>query len=289
MPKVQVRTVAATDCILYERNSSMQAFHSWWTKPKGASALETFEVLTMILSALKWREKNGEIYLVTDTYGEEYIKKAGIGDCWDKIITDLDSIPQDIDPVRFWAAGKIWALKSFKAPVVSIDTDFIVWQSLELEKSRKKLSAVHSESLNSYVYPDFSEFIAFDNGYDWAVLPLNTAFVYFGDETLKNEYADAALRIMSTIIKGDTLRPMVFAEQRLLAMIAHKMDIKPGVFSSLEKLSSGEDERFTHLWGFKNKLRENQILKKEFEQKLKNRIINDFPHMKQIVNKLCQK
>ena len=88
---------------------------------------------------------------------------------------------------------------------------------------------------------------------------------------------------MTATASTDCLKPMVFAEQRLLSMVADKMKIRLDVFSSLEKLSVGEDERFTHLWGFKDKLRENPILKTEFEQKLKNRIIKDFPYMEHIL------
>lgn len=261
----------------------MIAFHSWWTKPGGEKGLDRFELLTMVLSALKWKEKNGEIALVTDTFGAEYIKSKGLEACWDKIITALDAIPEDVDPMRFWAAGKIYGLKSFKAPVVSIDTDFIVWEDLELHKSKSGLCAIHSEMLNPAVYPTNREFTDFDDGFDWEVLPANTAFVYFGNDSLKNEYIRYAESFMTTCSSGDTLQPMVFAEQRLLSMVARKMNIKLDVFSCLEKLSVGEDPRFTHLWGFKKSLREDEDLRREFIKKLENRIYSDFPHMKSII------
>ena len=261
----------------------MIAFHSWWTKPGGEKGLDRFELLTMVLSALKWKEKNGEIVLVTDAFGAQFIKSKGLHVCWDKIITQLDEIPESVDPMRFWAAGKIYALKSFKAPVVSIDTDFIVWKELDLDKSKSGLCVIHRETLNPDVYPTSSEFTDYDDGFDWEVLPSNTAFVYFGNENLKNEYIRYADNFMTACKKGDTLRPMVFAEQRLLSMVARKMKVRLDVFSSLEKLSLGEDDRFTHLWGFKKSLRENEQLKEEFIQKLKNRIINDYPHMKSII------
>ena len=76
---------------------------------------------------------------------------------------------------------------------------------------------------------------------------------------------------------NDTLKPMVFAEQRLLAMTAHKMGIKPGVFSSLEKLINGDDERFTHIWGVKKRIRESEAVREELCRKLKARLIRDFP------------
>ncbi|MBQ7975303.1 MAG: hypothetical protein IJ300_06410 [Clostridia bacterium] len=254
----------------------MEAFHSLWTKPRAGEGLEDYELLTLALSALKWREKNGAITLVTDTPGLEYIWSSGYLPCWSRAVINLDTIPAEIDPLRFWAAGKIYALKSFEAPVVSIDTDFIVWESLNLERSGSRLCAIHSETLTPEVYPDSGDFTVFDDGFNWEVLPLNAAFLYFGDEELKNAYVSYATGFMTSCRSGDTLRPMVFAEQRLLAMTAHKMGVTPGVFSSLEKLSAGKDERFTHLWGFKKQLRESEAVRDEFTQRLKARLIKDF-------------
>ena len=255
----------------------MNAFHSLWTKPANGREPETFELLTMVLSALKWREKNGSICLVTDSAGFEYIKEKGLLGCWNSVLKDLDNIPREVDCKRFWAAGKIYALKAFETPVVSVDTDFIVWESLGLENIRSELCAIHRESLNRNVYPDVPEFTMYDDGFSWEVLPLNAAFLYFGNAKLKDEYVRYAESVMTTCNWGDTLQPMVFAEQRILAMTAEKLGIVPHVFSSLEKLNSGSDERFTHLWGFKNQLKQNEALKNEFTEKLRNRIKTDFP------------
>ena len=58
----------------------MDAIHINWTKPfrnkfNAPYEIEDFEILTTILSALKWREKNGNIKMVTDSVGAQYIKK----------------------------------------------------------------------------------------------------------------------------------------------------------------------------------------------------------------------
>lgn len=249
----------------------MNAFHTLWTKPKGTENIEEFEFLTMVLSALKWRQKNGEIYLVTDTAGAEMIKARGAEGVWNKIFTSLDNMPEEISPKTFWAAGKIYALGNFEAPVVSIDTDFIVWEPLNLEKIKSKLCVIHTEELNPFVYPDKEILRAFDKGYDWTVRPANTAFVYFGDEELKKSYTRHALEIMSNLKSQDTLVPMVFAEQRLLSMISKKMGIRLDKFSTLEALQKS-DKRFTHLWGYKQKLKNNPVMKEEFTKRLKDKI-----------------
>ena len=52
----------------------MDAIHSIWTKPRlrnGIFHQDDFEILTTVLSALKWRETNGTITMVTDSTGLE--------------------------------------------------------------------------------------------------------------------------------------------------------------------------------------------------------------------------
>ena len=61
----------------------MDAIHINWTKPfrnrfNAPYEVEDFEILTTILSALKWREKNGNIKMVTDSVGAQYYKKTGL-------------------------------------------------------------------------------------------------------------------------------------------------------------------------------------------------------------------
>ncbi len=253
----------------------MNAFHTLWTKPKGTEAIEEFEFLTMVLSALKWRQMNGEIYLVTDTPGLEMVKARGAQKVWSKIFTSLDAMPHEISPKTFWAAGKIYALKDFNAPVVSIDTDFIAWEPLELEKIKSKVCVIHTEELNPHVYPDFDFLLKYDKGYDWTVKPANAAFVYFGDEELKENYMTHSLEVMSSLKSEDALIPMVFAEQRLLSMISKKMGIRLDTFSTLRTLQKG-DRRFTHLWGYKQKLKNNPPMKEEFTKRLQNKIKTEF-------------
>lgn len=60
----------------------MEAIHSTWTKPRIYSAggffIEDFDILTTILSALKWREKNGTIKMITDSTGLEFYESRGM-------------------------------------------------------------------------------------------------------------------------------------------------------------------------------------------------------------------
>ena len=160
----------------------MDAIHINWTKPfrnkfNAPYEIEDFEILTTILSALKWREKNGNIKMVTDSVGAQYYKKTGLDVIWNSVENILDNV--DVNSNVFWAAGKIFALKEQNAPVAMIDTDFVVWEKLDEEKLAD-VSVIHFENLYPDVYPPIDFFhmdnYEFDIDFDWNIKACNTAF-----------------------------------------------------------------------------------------------------------------
>ena len=255
----------------------MNAVHTLWNLPDGFDKNEEYIRLTMILSALMWRKYNGEITLVTDTQGKEKIYASGMQKVWNHISTELDDIPRDINPQVFWAAGKIYGIKNMKTPFVSMDTDFIVWKPLELEKLRCDVCVIHRENLINSVYPDTLPYTSFDEGFSWKVLPSNTAFFYVNNAVFLNDYVKYADKFMRSCAEKDSLQPMVFAEQRLFSMIAQKHNIHINTFSSVENLMKGADDRFTHLWGYKSQIRDNSEEKERITERLKKRIVSEFP------------
>ena len=183
----------------------IEAFHSNWTKPffnanpHKEYYIEDFEILTTILSALKWREKNGSIKMITDKVGANYYKSIGLEDIWDLgIDVSLEDINDKIDSNIFWAAGKLYALKSQKSPCVMMDTDFIVWENLGDILNNTEVSVIHKEKIVKEVYPD-KEYFKFKDGYyldkefDWTVLPSNTAFMYISNDEFKDYYTATAI------------------------------------------------------------------------------------------------
>ena len=132
----------------------MDAIHVLWTKPFYACggerfAMEDFDILTAVLSALKWRQHNGRITMVTDTFGSGYLKKLGLEKIWDEIEISLDGI--SVNPKMFWAAGKLYALAKREAPCVMLDTDFIVWHGISFGAIKNKI-AVQSIVLKAKTY-----------------------------------------------------------------------------------------------------------------------------------------
>ena len=215
--------------------------------------------------------------MVTDVAGKEYIEKLGIGFVWDEIKLGLDILQAvGIDENTFWAAGKLVALGMYQSPCAVIDLDFIVWKQLNFSDfdNAYDVVTIHDEKVNNDVYPQ-KDFFAFKEGsswqkwvqeLDWQVPALNTAFAYFSNEQLRYDYCQKALSFMVHISPNNLLNKlgiwgglpyMVFAEQRLLAMLARKHGMKAGTFSSMDALLNGKQDSFTHLWGHKQVLKDN--------------------------------
>lgn len=270
----------------------MNGIHINWTKPftnktLGEYEAEDFEILTTVLSALKWREKNGKIKMITDTVGSEYYKKTGLDVIWDGIDVILDDV--DVNPDVFWAAGKLFALKEQNAPVAMLDTDFIIWETID-EKSLADVNVIHFEDLSPDVYPPKNRFIMdnyeFDD-FNWSIKACNTAFSVITDNELLRYYTEKAIEFMHhTKETDDRLTYMVFAEQRLLPMCADKMKKSVRAFSSLDKLFNETDNRFTHTWGMKQQMRDNSTLRHDFCRRCVNRIIHDYPQMHSILENI---
>lgn len=267
----------------------MRAFHCLWTKPffvcnpQARFAPEAFELLTTALSALLWRRENGSIAMLCDSTAAAFYEQYHLTGLWDDgLHTVLDDIDDDIDPDIFWAAGKLYALRSFGAPCVMLDTDFIVWQSLASLLRDSTLACIHREGLTPDVYPPVEQLPAFPRDalrtLDWSVLPANTALSWFGDRTFTQEYTDRAIHLMRSASGADNrLTYMVFAEQRFLSMLAKEKGVRLDALSDLASLFSGGQKLFTHVWGFKQQMREDPILYHDFCRRCAVRLAADFP------------
>lgn len=272
----------------------MDAIHSTWSKPRlyssGGFFVEDFDILTTILSALKWRELNGHIKMVTDTDGYEFYNSHGMTGIWDEITTELDDMPQTIDPEMFWAAGKLFALSQNASPVAVIDTDFIVWERIAFN-TLGDLTVIHREELSPGTYPDpdtfsFKNDYSLDTSLDYSVRPANTAFYVIKSDILKDEYTGAAFDFMENSAGCDRLTYMVFAEQRLLAMTAKQLGIQIGEFSDMERLFRDGARAFTHTWGMKEQMRRDPDLRRSFCLRCIRRILSDFPEYKNMLKEI---
>lgn len=245
---------------------------------------EDFTLYNTIISALQWRKLNGRIFMCTDSTGAAYYKRLGLESVWDGV---LDIIPADmegIDPEMFWAAGKLLAMREMKGDYALIDEDFIVWKKLSL--SETAVTAAHREDINPDVYPDPELFCAdfpLLKRLDKKILPCNTAFLYIPDEDFRRFYVSQSIAFMkSSRSCGDYLCHMVFAEQRLLAMLCGLQGIEIETLLDKDRLFVSQDD-YTHLWGAKQALRDNAEYREKFLERCQNRIISDFPEYKFVI------
>lgn len=264
----------------------IRAFHTAWSAPLFARDPDAqygaadFELLTTALSALLWRKNNGTIDLYCDEIAYAYYDALGLIDLWDA----AHPLPLDagLDADCFWAAGKLLALRQAKTPCMMLDTDFIVWQPLEPLLQELPLAVIHREPLDSGIYPDphpLCENTSLElSKFDLTVPAANTALAWFTDESFKNHYCETALDFMRCAQpNGDRLIYMVFAEQRLLPMLAVRERIPLAALSDLPALFFSEQKSFTHTWGYKEVLRTDPIAREQFCLRCAARLTRDFP------------
>ena len=244
----------------------MNAFHiistaPFFAKNNGAFALEDFDLFTAVISALEWRRDGSRIFLYCDAPAADYIRNAGLEKVWDGV-------------------------RQMDAPCVMIDTDLIVWSKPEFGRD---IIAAHREDLNPDVYPPLEYFSAAGHilpGFSREVLPLNTAFFYVPDNDFKEFYTSQAVAFMKSAERcGERLRYMVFAEQRMAAMCADYTGT--GVQTLLDKdaLFFPQD-KYTHLWGAKQQMRERPLLREEFIWRCIARILRDFPEYEWTIDRI---
>ena len=264
----------------------MVAFHSFWSEPNrcrngGEVLFPDFEQLTAILSALEWQRHNGPIRMVTDTAGLEFFEKSGLRGFWNQMVPELDALQGKIDPIAFWAAGKLYALQTMTLPCVMLDTDLIIWENLD-ERLEADVVAAHPEPLNPGTYPDPSGFrfrddYVFPKTWNTALPAANTAFLFIRDPAFRDFYVSEAYRFMKylRVENLDPVQSMCFAEQRLLPMCVEEAGRTLSYLMLPEQIS--QQQFITHTWGYKQLFRANRDARKFFCARCVRRIISDFP------------
>ncbi len=255
--------------------------------------IQDFELITTILSALKWREFNGKIKLYTDIIGYDYYYHLDLLDIWNEIDTNtLENIRENINFYSFWAAGKLFALRNETSPIFILDTDFIVWKKInKFINNINDTIVIHKEELFEEVYIK-KEFLKtpenykFNSKFSWLVKPCNAAFIYFGNQTLLDFYLYEAVKFMNNNTEEalENTSQMVFAEQRLLSMCADYIGVEIKTFLGANQQIN--QNYFTHIWGYKDIMKKKIKERKKFCIKSIKRIITDYPYMESRLRKI---
>lgn len=270
----------------------MKALHSLWAEPmfsKQPFYMEDFEILTMVLSALTWKKYNGQIKMVADEKAMQYLENLNLLSIYDE--KQYLTIDEKINPKTFWSAGKLFALQNQTEPYVVIDTDFIVWKNID-KLIDSDITVAHKESLKSAVYPDIDYFkmdnsYSFNKGADLTASPYNTAFLYIGDNIFKNYYISEAINFMRHCIeKENDVCSMVFAEQRMLGICASQWNMTVETLMNEDELDM--QKSFTHIWGYKEVLKKNNLKRYEFCCRCSKRIKNDYPEIMEVLSSIAQ-
>ena len=256
--------------------------------PGSEYSAEDFSLYCEVISALQWRKMNGAIFMVTDSIAADYYRKIGIDKVWDGISELIPADIDGIDPDMFWAAGKLIALRDIPENAALVDEDLIVWKKLEL--SETAVTCAHREYISPDIYPDPDLFgvtgFSLMERLDKSVLPCNTAFLYIPDSSFRILYANQAIAFMKECSKnrcGDRLCRMVFAEQRLLAMMCGLTGTPIDTLMDMDRLFIAQDD-YTHLWGAKQAMRDNEAQRNGFLERCRNRIRNDFPEYGYVID-----
>ncbi len=221
---------------------------------------------TMELSARLWRRYNGPIRLITDDLGRDYLARYGLLDLYEEVLPLTDADDYGINCEKFWASGKVLALKELDTPCAIIDLDLLIWQKLSL--TDYPVVTMHTEPLNELYYPDFN-FFRMDSSYqfhkewDESVEPLNTAFLYLSDRKLKDFYVSESIRFMRSERNTpdfDGSVCMIFAEQRILAMCAAAKKSYVKTLLDYYRLFHTQPV-VTHLWSGKEIFEEQEELR----------------------------
>ncbi len=255
--------------------------------PDEEYTIERFSLYCTVISALEWRKNNGAVFMVTDHIAAEYYRRNGIDEVWDSVLELLPEDCEGIDPEMFWAAGKLIALRDIPENAALVDEDLIIWKKLSL--SQTAVTCAHREYLSQDIYPDPDLFgvqgFPMLDRLDKEALPCNTAFLYIPDDSFRQFYANQSIAFMKAASRnrcGDRLCRMVFAEQRLLAMLCALTGTEVNTLMDMNKLFISQDD-YTHLWGAKQAMRDNEEQRRDFLERCRRRIRNDFPEFEHII------
>jgi hypothetical protein len=258
--------------------------------------LDDFEGATMLLSALRYRNRIGPISLFTD---EKSMSRKGISDlAASGIYNSSQSItkPEGLDAETFWAWPKIVAMAKMTAPCVAVDIDAVLGQRPSMMHD---VVGLHPEPADWEVYSDsalrrrINAICGIECGA--SVTPINTAVLMIRSESLRRQYANTALQLMwrgsawpwvpySSEIKvaGVPVTQMVMVEQYLAAAIAAGSGFSIGTIGGIN-LSPGMEHYVSrgdrcdtfHLWNSKRFYREHARARELYTQRCMTMIANE--------------
>ena len=256
---------------------------------------DDFNLLTMVVSALKARLFGHITKFYGDRYAVRKLEKLHLESAWDEIDdTNLDRVidQKSYDTDYFFNVGKFFVLQLEQAPVMLMDTDLIPWEDPFVQIHGGELQAeaafTHWESVlpRSDWYCRKGDYhipkgYRWNRKWDFRLKAANTSIIYFRQDEQKDYFCREALRFMkeNDIPTGRSWPDALFAEQRLLLMCMKEKGLlgltvpiidtvwsaKYGKFTKKDESLGWWDffipeqrERITHTWIAKKDIKRNR-------------------------------
>lgn len=242
----------------------------------GCAPLDPVVACTLALGALQWRRHSGPMRLYADSEFAAFIHGLGLSWLYDAGIdtTVLDSMPNSIRQDTFWVAAKVFAYGAAALPAAFLDVDLIVWKRVSSWENFD-VTFLHREfngraDGRGYIFPPGYKRPA----YPWDGEEFNLGFVILNNDILRKEFVGESMRFMSGNPGSDPFNHACFAEQYLLAQCAKARSAK---MYALLPGPPHDESLTTHIWGDKQKLREEPVRAWALVNRYIARLKQDFP------------
>jgi hypothetical protein len=194
----------------YKMNTPIAYWVADSTKP-----VTDLELMYLYLSVQFWKMNQGTTtILYTDNKCFEFYNNLGL---WDEVKVFNFETPIIKEKNKFWAAGKLQAMKEFKTPFAILDLDMFFTDKIEFDKD---IITAHREDGTGYYFDENNPIIK-----KAGIVPLrresnalNVSFLYIKNEEFKEKYVDTAIDWMERISAVGQVEGghMTFCEQKLL-------------------------------------------------------------------------
>lgn len=229
--------------------------NTYWVADSYESMNE-LELVYVFSSVKLWKRyhPSHKTILYTD---EQSWKTIGWEGLWDEVRFFDFSTNITKGEHKFWAAGKLQAMKEFETPFSILDLDMIYNGEVQFDKP---IISAHKEVGGDYRNIGKSEPFVKSNIKTFSKSPkaLNVSFLHIRDKEFKNEYVNTSLEWMKLLSENGyaTGGLMTFCEQKLLLDmierdgISYRTLIEPQFLCSTNKWDkefNENDNKYFHL------------------------------------------
>jgi len=240
----------------------LKTYLSCWSP--GYHKKDYFDYNLYKLSAYYLKKNYGNVNLITDKYGAEFLKDIK----FDKVDTSLEDLPKYVGAI--WGLGKIKAyglIAEKKEPFIHIDHDVFLTKKLNEDIHNSQIIAQHLEREINNLYgldkfhlelPNLG-FMAnnrIKNAANMGIFGGNDFdFIKkYSDESVNLALDLANLKYIRETIFEYSWQPSVLYEQYFMTLMADYENKKITYLysSELEFESKSEENGYIHIWGAKN-------------------------------------